>query len=477
MRNSVLLWGVFIFTSLAFAQTSWWRTYGGTSYDAGHSVQQTSDSGYVIAGMTRSFGAGASDVYLVKINAQGDTLWTRTYGGTDPDAGYSVQQTPDGGYIVAGETYSFGAGFCDLYLIKTDAQGDTLWTRTYGGTGPDYCNSVKQTSDGGYIIAGETYSFGAGGLDVYLVKTDVLGNTVWTRTYGGVYDDWGFSVQQSSGGGYVIAGGTESFSGMDGDVYLIMTDAQGDTLWTRTYGGVCDDWGYCIQQTSDSGFIVTGYTMSFGAGTPDYPNVYLIRANAQGDTLWTRTYGGPEDDYGYSVQQTPDTGYIIAGQSWSTGAGLYNVYLVKTSAQGDMLWSRTYGGADLEYGHSVQRTSDGGYVIAGLTRSFGAGDYDVYLIKTDANGNIGVQEPSTRHVLNSPAPLLLQPNPFSSFARVPGHEGERFVVSDITGRQVGVCGGNRVGEGLGPGVYFLSPLLDKGYFPGRPTRIVKAASR
>jgi len=162
--------------SIVSAQTSWWKTYGGTASDAGRSVQQTSDGGYVIAGRTGSFGAGDDDVYLIKTSASGDTLWTRSYGGTDSDRGYSVQQTSDGGYIIAGLTESFGAGQADVYLIKTDASGDTLWTRTYGGTEYDLGCSVQQTADGGYIVAGYTRSYGAGNCDVYLIKTDSLGS-------------------------------------------------------------------------------------------------------------------------------------------------------------------------------------------------------------------------------------------------------------------------------------------------------------
>ena len=274
--------------------------------------------------------------------------------------------------------------------------------------------------------------------------------TSWWRTYGGTLTDQGWSVQQTSDGGYIIAGRTYSFGAGNSDVYLTKTNTPGDTLWTRTYGGTSEDDGYSVQQTTDSGYIITGYTASFSAG-----GVYLIRTNASGDTLWTRTYGGTSEDVGTSVQQTLDGGYIVAGYTLTFGAGGYDAYLIKTDASGDTMWTRTYGGTGDDQGYSVQQTSDGGYIIAGRTYSFGAGNSDVYLIKTDSLGNVGVAEPSD--VRPTGAPLLpVQPNPFHSFARVPGHETELFALSDVTGRQVAICKGDRVGAGLRPGVYFLS---------------------
>jgi len=204
----------------------------------------------------------------------GDTLWTRTYGGSHSDWGHSVQQTSDGGYVIAGWTLSFGAGRFDVYLVKTDSSGDSLWARTYGRSRSDYGYSVQQTSDGGYIIAGYTESFGPGGYDVWLLKADSSGHLLRTRTYGGSRTDCGYSVQQTSDGGYVIAGWTLSFGAGRGDVYLLKTDSSGDTLWTRTYGGSSDDIGYSVQQTADGGYIVAGRTRSFGAGDGD---VYLIK--------------------------------------------------------------------------------------------------------------------------------------------------------------------------------------------------------
>ncbi|MBA7530077.1 hypothetical protein ES705_22280 [subsurface metagenome] len=375
-----------LYSTVLFAQTLdtlWTKTYGGIEWDFGFSVQQTTDNGYIITGYTKSFGVGSNDVYLVKTDINGDTLWTKTYGGISSDKGWSVQQTTDNGYIITGCTMSFGPGGEDFYLIKTDANGDTLWTRAYGGPGIyDYGYSVQQTTDNGYIIVGYTNSFGAGNYDVYLVKTDKNGDTLWTKTYGGTAYDVGWSVQQTADNGYIITGWTSSFGAGGYDVYLIKTDENGDTLWTKTYGGPIYDYGRSIQQTTDNGYIIAGYTRSFGPTI----DVYLIKTDSLGDTLWTRTYGetgnpSTHADKAFSVQQMPDDGYIIVGWTDSFGTGDDDVYLLKTDMNGDLLWTQVYGGPLDDRGYSIQQTTDNGYIIAGYTRSFGAGDYDVWLLR------------------------------------------------------------------------------------------------
>jgi len=214
----------------------------------------------------------------VKTNSNGDSLWVKTYGGSADEHAYCVRQTADGGYVVVGTTRSFGVGtptYDNIWLVRTDSNGDTLWTRTYGGSSGETAYSVQQTSDGGYIIAGSTYSFGAGQWDFYLVKTNSLGDMMWTRTYGGSSMEWAYSVQLTSDGGYVVAGSTTSFGAGSRDYYLVKTNSNGDTLWTRTYGGSASDEAYAIQQTSDGGFILAGETAS--AGLMDF---YLVKTGS-----------------------------------------------------------------------------------------------------------------------------------------------------------------------------------------------------
>lgn len=385
------------------AQITFQKIFDRTGFDLSYSVQQTADGGYIIVGETTT---DSTDIYLIKTDTNGDTLWTKNLGGTGNDYGNSVQQTADGGYIVTGYGYSFGAGGTDVYLIKTDVNGNPVWTKTFGGTANDGGAFVQQTTDGGYIITGFTGSFGAGLGDIYLIKTDANGNSLWTKTFGGTDSDDSYSVQQTTDGGYIVTGYTASFGAGGVKVYLIKTDANGDSLWTKTFGGTGHEWGSSVRQTTDGGYIISGYTNSFGVGLFD---AYFIKTDANGNSLWTKTYGGADIDDALSVQLTSDGGYISIGETGSFGAGLYDAYLIKTDANGDTLWTKSFGGTGYDYGYSVQQTTDGGYIITGWTNSFGAGTYGVYLIKTDSLGNSGCNHGSTVTFVTTPATIIGTP--------------------------------------------------------------------
>jgi hypothetical protein len=360
------------------------KAIGGPESEKGTSLIQTSDGGYAIAGYTSSFGAGNYDVYVVKLDATGNLQWTKTIGGPENEEGCSLIQTSDGGYAIAGSTISFGAGDWDVYLVKLDAHGNLQWTKTIGGKEEDVGFSLIQTSDGGYAIAGYTKSLGAGGEDVYVVKLDAKGNLQWTKTIGGPDDESGTSLIQTSDGGYAIAGYTSSFGAGEWDVYVVKLDAKGNLQWTRTIGGKKVEVGVSLIQTSDGGYAIADFTSSFGAGETD---VYVVKLDASGNLQWTKTIGGPKDDWGRSLIQTSDGGYAIAGATKSFGAGEDDVYVVKLDANGNLQWTKTIGGPNYEEGRSLIQTSDGGYVIAGYTSSFGAGKMDVYVVKLDRNGN------------------------------------------------------------------------------------------
>ncbi len=303
-----------------------------------------------------------------------------------------------------------------LVALFTQSAYAVKFAKAYGGANWDYAYSVQQTSDGGYIVVGSTASFGAGEENIFLIKTDANGNIIWAKTYGGTEYDRAYSVQQTSDGGYIVAGYTFSF-GAGSDVFLIKTDANGNVIWAKTYGGTNWDEAFSVQQTSDGGYIVAGYTGSFGAGGGD---IFLMKTDANGNLQWAKTFGGTGWDEAFSVQQTSDGGYIVAGRTSSFGAGFYNAFLVKTDANGNIQWAKTYGGTGFDYAYSVQQTSDGGYIVAGRTSSFGAGSVDIFLIKTDANGNIGScsivgnaspTETTPSPTVTTPSPSVSSPSP------------------------------------------------------------------
>jgi len=358
--------------ALALAQSQFVRAVGGTNNDGGNSVVQTSDGGFAVAGLTGSYGAGSYDFFLVKFSSTGTYEWSRAVGGTSDDDGWSVVQTSDGGFAVAGMTRSYGAGSGDLLLVKFNASGSVLWSRAVGGTSVDVGGSVVQTSDSGFAVAGFTYSYGAGTPDYC-------------------------------------------------NLFLVKFSSTGTVEWSRAVGGTSYDVGYSVVETSDGGLAVAGLTYSYGAGSPDYPNLFLVKFTSTGSVEWSRAVGGTtSDDYGFSVVQTSDGGLAIAGYTRSFGAGDWDFFLVKFTAIGTVEWSRAVGGTSSDYGTSVVQTSDGGFAVAGETYSYGAGTPDssnLLLVKFDSEGNSCIGEAVSPTVtiaspsVASPSPSVASPSP------------------------------------------------------------------
>jgi hypothetical protein len=431
-RSSVIALSVMV-CSIALAQPQppdslWSRTFGGSGSERAWSVQQTTDGGYVVLGDSNVFAPEGSPChfYLVKTDEDGNAQWSRDYGGNYFEYAQCVQQTTDGGYILAGRTYSFGAGSSDSWLVKTNAIGDSVWSRTYGGSNYDCANSVQQTFDGGYVVAGYTNSFTVP--SIYLVKTDAIGIAQWSRTF--AFGE-AQSVQQTTDGGYIMAGYTESFGAGHSDFYLIKTNAAGESLWARTFGGTEYDFAFSVQQTSDGGYIVAGHEDYWGNA-----NGYLVKTDANGDSLWTHTFDGGNMDFAFSVRQTSDGGYVMAGWTASFGLGDYDIYLEKIDSNGFAEWTAIWGGGGDDRAYSVQQTTDGGYILAGSTTSFGAGGTDFWLVKT------APELVTFRPLLLRPSSFLLRayPNPFNAATVIcyslphPAHVD--LEVFDILGRVV-----------------------------------------
>ena len=310
--------------------------------------------------------------------------WNMTFGGTGSDSATSVRQTSDGGYVLAGQTYV--SNVYAVWLIKTDVNGAQQWNRTFGGrqTGVDGASSVQQTRDGGYIIGGgEDFSPINHSSKIWLIKTDANGSQQWDKTFKGE-ESWASSVQQTIDGGYIIAG---SYDAYFGGAWLIKTDSNGTEQWNRIFRGTFLS-AHSVQQNSDGGYIIAGRIYrDIGNDTFHYA-AWLIKTNADGNEQWNRTFGGTQSDqsdYAFDVKQTSDEGFIIVGSTESTLTGNQSSWLIKVDANGDQQWKKTFGFLSGSF-NSADLVSDGGYIIAGWTIYDGVSD--AWLIKTDANGSL-----------------------------------------------------------------------------------------
>ena len=327
-----------------------------------------------------------SAVYAFPLLSQiPEPLWVRNFGGTGDDAARDIAPVHDGGWIVTGFTTSYGNGGQDLYLIRLDADGDTLWTCAAGGSEDDVGRAVIETSDHGFIAVGYTYSFGAGNDDVYIVKVDSVGNILWSKTYGGYSADEAYDITAYGDSAFLIAGRTYSFGAGNFDVYLLAIDLNGDTFWTRTYGGDITDGAWRVVPLNGEKFVLVGYTFSYGAGNYD---AFLIEIDSTGEPLWQATYGGYDDDVATDAVETPDSGLLIIGYTYTYANGPEDVFVVKARLDGAQQWSSHFGGGSQDEGWGISRLTDGNYMVAGVTHSYGSGGADAYLVELNPQGTV-----------------------------------------------------------------------------------------
>jgi PKD repeat protein len=359
---------------------SWNQTYGGTEDDIGQRVDQIANQEFVILAFTSSYGAGGMDAWVIKTDAKGNELSNRTYGGPKYDSFRAAKQMGGGDWLLSGLTGSYGAGKLDAWLMKIDAAGNEKWNMTYGGTENDEGRGLVIPYTGGILLTGWTDSFGAGQTDAWLIQTYNNGTVNWTKTIGGAGNDKLRSVLKTPDGGYLLCGETNSTGFGDYDGWLVKTDGNGNVIWEKTFGGTGFDMFYPMNQTSDGGYIITGSTSSFGNGGND---TWLVRVDSEGNELWNRTYGGPFDDVGHRVRQVEDEGFIVSGWTDSFGEGNYDFWLMKTDKNGAMVWNATFGGLSDDKSREITEMNDGSYAVIGYTTSLGAGKKDVWLIKLD----------------------------------------------------------------------------------------------
>jgi uncharacterized delta-60 repeat protein len=375
------------FTSFLSLNAQWARTYGGSEDDFAWTIQLTPDGGYIVAGTTKSFGdvSGDGDIWILKLASDGTVEWQKTYGVDDPydeDEVYSIQQTSDGGYIVGGRdslsNYS--------WILKLSSSGDIEWQKSYDSAFREV-HSIQQASDGGYTIAlGEiSYYSSDYHVDSYVVKLSSDGTIEWQKSYGGDSADRSLSMQPASDGGYIVAGGTYSFGAGNGDVWVLKLASDGSVEWQKSYGGDLREEAYSIQQTTDGGYIVAGEAQSFGSGDRD---IWVLKLASDGSVEWQKTYGGDSREGAYSIQQASDGGYIVAGNTESFGVENTDIWVLKLASDGSVEWQKTYGGREEEEASSIRQTTDGGYIVAGSTDTYGAGWHDILILKLSPNGDI-----------------------------------------------------------------------------------------
>jgi hypothetical protein len=414
-----------------YGQSQFQRTIGGNMEEVSFSIIQSTDGGYAIVGYSQTY-SSPYDVYIVKLNANGLLQWTRNIGGTGDDFGYNIIQTSDGGYAIAGQTNSFGAGVSDMYIVKLDSSGTLQWNKTIGGTASDYANCIIQTSDGGYAVAGQTNSFGAGNSDIFLVRFNSNGSIKWSKTVGGTGVDKASKIIKTFDGGFAISGSTSSFgSGLD-DMYIVKLDSGGTVLWNHTAGGSNFEYGTSILQCTDSSYVLAGETQSFGAGLYD---MYLVKFDKNGNSIWNKTIGGTTEEDCSAITQTTDGGYALAG--YINSAPYYGSF-VKLNSGGNVQWVKR----TLNETYSIVQTTEGGYALTGPITGYGAGSSDFCIIKFDAGGytcgsvltptfSIGSGGTVTTPVpqVNSTAPTVTTPSPtsgtggiFMSMCGVTGNE-------------------------------------------------------
>ncbi|MCK4662086.1 MAG: hypothetical protein KAT68_04430 [Bacteroidales bacterium] len=394
----------------------WQKSFGGSDNDVAKSIKQTNDGGFIVVGYTESIdyditeNFGVWDYWIIKLDQSGEIEWKKTLGGSWKDDPFSIQQTNDGGYIIAGSSNSNDGhvtgfhntnGSSDYWIVKLGVSGNIDWTKCYGGSSHDEATSIQQTSDGGYIVCGYTNSDDGNVTthiqlaDWWIVKIDVVGNIEWEKTYGDFDSDIPYSIVQIENGNYIIAGYTHTNYNED-NYWIIKIDSIGNLLFEKSLGGSDRDIARSINQTSDGGFIICGYSNSNdgNVSNPDKEYIYwVVKLNVSGTMEWEKSYGGYDWERANSIRQTIDGGYIIAGQSSSNNGdvsmnnGSSDFWIVKLDNTGNMKWEKSLGGSNFDEAYSIEQTTDGGYIIAGYSESSDGdlstnyGEYDFWIVK------------------------------------------------------------------------------------------------
>jgi len=458
----------------------WKKTLGGSNWDEGSSVCQTTDGGSIIVGYSPSTDGnvtgnhGGGDYWVVKLDNNGNIQWQKSLGGSGYDYPHAIQQTLDGGYIVAGRTQSFNDGdvtgyhgsvYSDFWVVKLSTNGNIQWQKAIGGNSEDIAYSIRQTSDGGYIVAGQSSSTDGDAIghlpynntDLWIVKINSTGNIQWQKSFGGYNSEVAFDAKQTSDGGYIVAGATDSNSGDvtqlygEYDYWVLKLDSAGNLQWQKTFGGSGTDSAQSVIQTSDGGYMVAGFSRSGNGLVHDhYGNLYnndawLIKLDGNGNIIWKKSKGGTGNDVASFIKEIPSGGYVFAGYSSSDDGdaagnptGSANFWIVRIDTSGNVIWQKSMGGSLADFGQSMSQTSDGGFIIMGSSYSndgdvsfhYGIPTYpDIWVVK------LGPEVLSTNETKLEN--FSIYPNPVTDKLLVSGlSSDENYEIYSVTGQKV-----------------------------------------
>jgi hypothetical protein len=450
----LLLIGTLLSTVLpASAIRRWERYYNWDYNEQGRSIIQTPDSCLVVVGETTSYGPGVPDhnnFYMIKLDPSGEMIWRKTYGTDLEEAATAVDQSADGGFIIAGY-HTISPTDDDFMAVRTDGAGNMIWTQKYGRPGWwDDCMSAQACRTGGYVFAGVTARYGTPG-DVYVVRANSRGDIVWSMYWGASFaDEKPYSIQETTDGGFIVGITKIMVGSVIRYICLLKLNAFGQIDWVQTYPG--SSWCMSARQTDDGGYIIAGGVLPQGSY---YGDIYVLKVNASGVQQWKVQWGGFNgSDCAYSACQMTDGSYVVGGITQADVLSHWKLFGMRIDRKGHVIWTRTYGGRYDEMGWAGTATMDGGAAFCGGENDWGPGA-GIYVVKIDRDGNDhGLADPPMQPLrVSGMKPTF--PNPFRAYVSIPGAEADRFVVYDVLGRQAGQYGGSRVGWDLPPGVYLM----------------------
>lgn len=426
--------------SLAQPPKKFYSTYGGNGYDVGYDVKQTLDNGYIITGSTSSFGQGNTDLYLLKIDSMGQKKFQTSFGGYNNEIGKSIVQLSDSSFVMVGYTSSSGIGGYDIFLVKTDKTGNLLWQKTIGGSDWDFAYSIQKTTDGGFIIGGTTYSFGRGNADGYVIKTDANGDVIWSKTYGGKKDDEFKSVIQTSDGNYALTGYTKSYNDSLSDIWIFKIDINGDSLWCKFFGGNKQDFGSEIIEHQNGEFFIAGGTESFSVSIM---NGYVVHTDNFGNYL-SKVLDNTSSSYQSfnSIVVSKRSNGIINALAKETFYGFSAQFKMLEMNLGlNYLNGTDYGSTFNDEMYKIIATNDKGYACVGYTNGYGAINSDVYFLKCDSNlvGSVNVVSVKENNYENIKVDIF--PNPAINELKIKTNTNlnlNEIRLYDISGNEISI---------------------------------------